>query len=59
MNTNNKKMKHLMSLESAQIVLEKYKFYVNKNEFNAMKILTNNFSIMQVDFLTEMDFTQT
>lgn len=48
-----------MSLESAQIVLEKYKFYVNKNEFNGMKILTNNFSIMQVDFLTEMDFTQT
>lgn len=59
MNTNNKKMKHLMSLESAQIVLEKYKFYVNKNEFYAMKILTNNFSIAQVDFLTEMDFTQT
>lgn len=59
MNTNNKKMKHLMSLESAQIVLEKYKFYVNKNEFYAMKILTNNFSITQVDFLTEMDFTQT
>lgn len=50
-----------MSLESAQIVLEKYKFYVNKNEFYAMKIhvLTNNFSITQVDFLTEMDFTQT
>lgn len=59
MNTHNKKMKHLMSLESAQIVLEKYKFYVNKNEFYAMKILTNNFSITQVDFLTEMDFTQT
>lgn len=59
MNTNNKKMKHLMSLESAQIVLEKYKFYVNKNELYAMKILTNNFSITQVDFLTEMDFTQT
>lgn len=59
MNTNNKKMKHLMSLASAQIVLEKYKFYVNKNEFYAMKILTNNFSITQVDFLTEMDFTQT
>lgn len=59
MNTNNKKMKHLMSLESAQMVLEKYKFYVNKNEFYAMKILTNNFSITQVDFLTEMDFTQT
>lgn len=48
-----------MSLESAQIVLEKYKFYVNKNEFYAMKILTNNFSNTQVDFLTEMDFTQT
>lgn len=48
-----------MSLESAQIVLEKYKFYVNKNKFYAMKILTNNFSNTQVDFLTEMDFTQT